>query len=254
VKRRIQTIPVVLVATLLGCNGSPSAPGAQASGAGPRVLFIGNSLTDTNNLPAMVEALAAARGDALTTRTVAFGGFSLGDHWGQGEARRAIAQGGWTHVVLQQGPSSLPESQALLREYTRRFDAEARRIGARTVLYMVWPSLQRFSDFDGVSRSYAAAAQDVGGILIPAGEAWRAAWRRDPAVPLYGSDNFHPSALGTYLAALVTCQQITGRSPTGLPAVLRSPSGAFPTVTTTEALARLLQDAAVEANASFGRH
>src|SRR5262245_31218494 len=70
-----------------------------------RVLFIGNSLTESNNLPAIVEALAASRKDQrLVFKAVVFGGFSLEDHWHQKEGRKAISVGGWDFVVLQQGP------------------------------------------------------------------------------------------------------------------------------------------------------
>ena len=89
--------------------------------------------------------------------------FSLEDHWNQGNARAAIAKGGWSVVVLQQGPSALPESRVLLRDYSKRFAAEARKAGARTALYMVWPSKARARDFDDVSESYALAARDVAG-------------------------------------------------------------------------------------------
>src|SRR6266850_4072585 len=75
-----------------------------------RVLFIGNSLTTANDLPGVVAALfVAAGGDPIECRTVAFPGYSLEDNWNRGDARRAIAEGGWSTVVLQQGPSALPE-------------------------------------------------------------------------------------------------------------------------------------------------
>jgi hypothetical protein len=124
-----------------------------------------------------------------------------------------------------------------------RFDTVIRASGARTALYMVWPESNRREAFDAVSHSYAQAAQDVNGMLFPVGEAWRAAWRRDPSVPLYGPDGFHPTPTATYLAALVIYQQISGRSPLGLPALTGMPSDR----------ARLLQEAAQEANAQFGR-
>jgi hypothetical protein len=192
----------------------------------------------------MVETLSRQGGGTpISTASVVFGGFSLEDHWNQGTARRRIGEGGWSIVVLQQGPSSLPESQASLREWTARFDTIIRANGGRTALYMVWPESTRRNAFDAVSRSYARAAEDVGGMLLPVGEAWRAAWRRDPEMPLYGPDGFHPTATGTYLAALVIYQQISGRSPVGLPALTPMPTDRV----------RTLQEAAQEANAQFGR-
>ena len=215
-----------------------AGPAAGPQPATLRVLFIGNSLTAANNLPQMVSDIAEAAGTPrIQTSAVTAANASLEDHWQAGEARRAIARGGWDDVVLQQGPSALPESQVLLREYARRFDSEIRRSGARAGLYMVWPSKARFRDFDGVSTSYARAAADVGGMLFPAGDAWREAWRRDPELPLYGGDRFPPSRLGTYLAALVIYETLTGRTTVGLPAGVKG------TEFTPERV-RLLQEAA----------
>jgi hypothetical protein len=186
------------------------------------ILFVGNSLTATNDLPSMVEAMGRSAGVKVRCAAVAKPNFSLEDHWNDGEARRVIARGGWTYVVLQQGPSALPESRVSLDEYARRFDGEIRRAGARPALLMVWPSLARRHDFDGVSRSYAGAAALIGGELLPAGDAWRAAWRRDPGLALYGPDGFHPSRLGSSLAALVILERLTGRLP---------PESALPEIT-----------------------
>ncbi|HSG00735.1 MAG TPA: hypothetical protein VLA20_06370, partial [Vicinamibacterales bacterium] len=175
---------------------------------------------------------------------VTFNNFSLEDHWRQGDARDAIARGGWTTVVLQQGPSALAESLELLVEYTRRFDEQIRRVGATTALYMVWPARARRGDFPAVSASYAEAARRVGGLLLPAGDAWRAAWRLDPTLPLYGPDGFHPSPLGSYLAALVIYASLTGESPIGLPAAAIAGEPGEPATPLDAAVVDLIQRAA----------
>jgi hypothetical protein len=139
------------------------------------------------------------------------------DHWNQGNARAVIGRGGWSVVVLQQGPSALPDSRALLRDYAKRFADGARKVGAQTALYLVWPSNTRSRDFDGVSESYTLAAQDVEGILLPAGDAWREASRRDPSLALYADDGFHPSRIGSYVAALAMWRGLSVRPALGLP-------------------------------------
>ena len=207
-------------------------------------IYRQGSESELKRLAAFQETLSRQGGGTpISTASVVFGGFSLEDHWNQGTAQRRIAEGGWSIVVLQQGPSSLPESQAALREWTARFDSVIRASGARTALYMVWPESSRREAFDAVSQSYARAAEDVTGMLFPVGEAWRAAWQRDPDMPLYGPDGFHPTVTASYLAALVIYQQISGRSPVGLPAWTQMPA----------ARALLLQEAAQDANARFGR-
>ena len=204
-----------------------SAPGSRSRAIGTgsdvlstvlKLLFIGNSLTAANDLPAILESMGQASGARIECTVVARPGFSLEDHWADGQARRAIARGGWSFVILQQGPSALPESRVLLDEYVRRFDGEIRAVRARTAVYMVWPSRDRLSDFGGVSRSYTGAADLVHGVLLPAGDAWRAAWRRDPGLALYGPDGFHPSPLGSFLAALTMFHRLTGAFPPPRPA------------------------------------
>jgi hypothetical protein len=116
-------------------------------------------------------------------------------------------------VVLQQGPSSLPESRRILVQYARRFAPEIRKAGAEVVLYGVWPAADRLAYLDAVTGSYAAAAKETGGTLVAVGEGWRAAWAADPALPLYGADRFHPSPLGTYLGALMFAETLTGTRP-----------------------------------------
>ncbi len=226
--------------------GAAQEPSEEEAAAPLHVLFIGNSLTYSNDLPAMFEALAEAAGKARPfVRAVTGPGLSLEDQWDRGEAQKAIAVGGWDFVVLQQGPSASAEGSLLLRKYSRRFAELIRAGGARPVLYMVWPSTARRQDFDGVALSYREAAKDVGGLLAPAGEAWRAAWRRDPKLALYSPDGLHPTTAGTYAAAVTFVDVLYGMSPVGLPAAVTLRDGARVQIPAAEA--RVLQEAAAEA-------
>ena len=200
-------------AAILGALGAGAAGAQDARAPEVRALFIGNSLTAANDLPGMIEAIAAAAGlsNHVRCRVVAKPNFGLEEHWADGEALRVLRGGSWTHVILQQGPSSLPESRVMLRSFTKRFADAARAAGARTVLFGVWPSRDRLAFQKDVTESYRLAAQDVGGDVVPVGEAWRLAWERDPTLPLYGPDQFHPSAAGSYVAALMLFERLTGR-------------------------------------------
>ncbi|MEO6213433.1 MAG: SGNH/GDSL hydrolase family protein [Vicinamibacterales bacterium] len=219
-----------------------------------RVLFIGNSLTAANNLPAMIEAVAAQAGlkGRITCRAVALPNFGLQEHWEQGdrgEALRALRNGPpWTHVVLQQGPTSQLDSRLVLREFARRFAFEAKSRGATVVLYSPWTSRNRLAFMDAVLESHRLAAADVGGMLVPVGEGWRAAWRQDPSLPLYGPDDFHPSPIGSYLAALMFFERLSGRSPAGLPNPAESPDKALREVKVDATRLGILQVAAADAN------
>jgi hypothetical protein len=207
-------------ALTLGALASVAAPAfAQEGGQAHRLLFIGNSLTYTNKLPLLVEAVFAGAGAEASTEMVAHPGVSLHDHWysPRREAEKAIARGGWTHVIMQQGPSSQPESRLDLRKSVKRFAKFIADAGARPGIYCVWPREDRSSDFDDVIESYRLAADDIGATFFPVGAAWRAA----PAdIRLYSPDGIHPTVAGSYLAALVIYGVLSGRSPVGLPNLL----------------------------------
>ena len=184
-----------------------------------RVLIVGNSLTAANDLPRMIETIARASGIEVQCAAIALPDYGLQEHWEDGRALKAIRQGGWTHVVLQQGPTSLPESREILLTYARRFAPEIRASGAELIFYGVWPPRSRLAAMDAVTGSYRDAAEATKGRLVAAGDAWQRAWREDPALPFFGADNFHPSPLGTYVAALMLTEAVTGRRPvrTSLP-------------------------------------
>ncbi len=205
---------LLLLAAVAACAGAAVEPQPPED---LHLLFVGNSLTYVNDLPAVIGSLGAALdGKAPVVESVAEPDFSLEDHWDRGEAQQAIGRGGWNLVILQQGPSALPESRVNLVEYAGKFAGEAQMIGGRPALYMVWPPASRVTEWDAVTASYAEAARAVDGMLFPVGEAFRAALRRDPTLVLFAGDGFHPSPTGTYLAALVIYARATGRTPVGM--------------------------------------
>ena len=215
----LRLLAAALVAALLVAFG-----GSESQRPPLRVLFLGNSLTAWNELPEMVAALGKARGIPIEFEAVTPGGYDLSDHWNGGLSLERLRAQRWDVVVLQQGPSALPESQAQLKEWASRWSAEIRDNGARPALYQVWPENYRRSVLPVVIASYRNAASASGALLLPAGQAWSSAWRRNAKLKLYGPDAFHPSAMGTYLAALVVLGGLTEATPVGLPRTLRTTS------------------------------
>lgn len=185
---------------------------ASATAGEPRlrILFVGNSLTAANDLPSMVQRIGEVDGRRIEVRSLVAPNYALADHLASPDLARTL-QRGWDVVVLQQGPSSLPESREALRRDARAF-AGMTPDGARIALLMAWPPRGRAAHWDAVSESYRLAAEDVGGILIPAGEALR---HVDPesSIEVFAADAFHPSPAGTYLAALTVYRTLTGRLP-----------------------------------------
>jgi hypothetical protein len=175
-----------------------------------RVLFVGNSLTASHGLPAMVRDFAASRGTKIEFESVTPGGASLADEWHQGQARERLRAAKWDYVVLQQGPSSRPESQAELKVWARTWAEEARGHGAQPALYMVWPISGQGNGFSLVEKSYRNAALDSNSLFLPAGNAWNLWLESNDASSLYQPDGLHPTRFGTVLAALVIVRRLTG--------------------------------------------
>jgi hypothetical protein len=243
-------IALVLLGGMAGCAGGPQPSGTEPAAPGVyRVLFIGNSLTYTNDLPGTLAAMALPAGDTIQVQTVAAPNLALIDHVaGQTNAVEVIKLGQWDYVVLQQGPTALPLYRDTLILATKWLQPYIREAGARSAQLMVWPSATRRATFDEVRRSSQLAAQAVGGLFLPAGEAWRAAWTAGARVPLYGPDGFHPSALGTYLTALVVYEGLTGRDVRTLPLTVAVAGKRLQVPTAT---VRLLQRVAHETVARF---
>ncbi len=205
-----RALGLTVVVFTLACATTPLDPIKPPPEEALSILLIGNSLTLANDLPELVQGLLeeGTSGPVVVTSS-SFPGYGLQDHWIDRRTRSVLAAGGWDYVVLQQGPSATEGRPSLMR-YTDRFHREIEAMGAQTGLYMVWPSSRRSFDFDGVARSYAAAAKRVDGILFPVGEVWQAVWAENPKAQLYGPDGFHPSVLGYYVAALTIADQIVG--------------------------------------------
>jgi lysophospholipase L1-like esterase len=199
----VRNAGVAIAVALLGCAGrAPAAPDATpgATPAETSILFIGNSLTESNDLAGRVATLSRRAGHPIDTQAVTGSGFSLSDHLQDGRAVRAIRARRWTWVALQQGPSTLPESRTELIASSRTFAEVIRQAGARPALLMAWPLPGQ--TFQAVSASYRAAAEAVDARVFPAGDALGLVVRRDPSLALFTSDGFHPSPLGSDVAAL----------------------------------------------------
>ena len=234
------------------CAGTVACHSATAPSPADdtRVLFVGNSLTYTNDLPATVESIARSAGVKMSVESVTGGGLALIDHLtGSTDAERRIKRGGWSVIVLQQGPTTIGLCRDSLVLWSQMFQQLAKDVNADVALFMTWPALGVSpGGFDEVRTSYQQAAFATQGIFLPAGEAWRSAMRTDPTLQPFGSDNFHPSALGSYLAALTIFERLSGVDARSLPPTAFVGASALPM---SESTVRLLQNAAHEANALF---
>ncbi|HEY0740739.1 MAG TPA: SGNH/GDSL hydrolase family protein [Chryseosolibacter sp.] len=167
------------------------------------MLFVGNSLTYTNNLPSLLETIAKADDVVIKTEMIAFPNYALEDHWNERNVSSTLSKTKFDYVIFQQGPSGLPASRQNLIQYALKFSEMCKAKGTLMCMYGVWPSVDRAFDFPNVIASYQIAADTCDAILLPAGKAWKSIIDQHKTFPLYSSDGFHPSIQGSILSALV---------------------------------------------------
>lgn len=165
------------------------------------VLFIGNSLTYTNDLPAMVVKLAKEKNIEVTTEAMAFANYALEDHWNDGQIQTLIAEKKFDFVVVQQGPSSQADGREMLLDYGERIKELCEKQNSKLAFFMVWPSYANRHMFDGVIKNYGDAASSTHSILCPVGAVWKKYFTETGDYSYYGPDMFHPSEKGSLVAA-----------------------------------------------------
>lgn len=183
------------------------------------VLFIGNSLTFTNDLPQVLAALAQAGGrPPLELGRELVGGRTLAQHWSEGRALAALRARPWTWVVLQDQSTRTLDQPAEFADYGRRFIAAALERGARPVLYATWARLGEMPTQERITAAYRGLAQESGALLVTAGDAF-ARYRQAHGDGVLFTDNRHPTPAGTYLAACCFYATLYQADPAGLPAI-----------------------------------
>jgi len=207
---------------------APEDAGPLDGSAPHRVLFIGNSYTFVNDLPAVVHALGVSTpGAGVEVESVTVGSARLGDHWMTTGARERVAAGGLDVVVIQ-GQSRepiIPDTEYAFQYYAGLFGDAVHDAGARGVWFATWARRAGdpvYFNLAGVEIStparmtydleaaYAQASyRHTDDLVARVGAAWELAIAELPAVELYDGDGSHPSAAGTLLSACVIFDAIT---------------------------------------------
>jgi len=233
----------------------------EAANAPLKVLFVGNSYTGANDLPAMVAGLAeAAGGRKIDVGRHLVGGCTFERHVKETGAIAKIRERKWDVVVLQEQSLRPVIGRDLMFQYARLLHSEIEKQGAETVFYLTWarqhiPDMQegarlatspeyakamfqisradRTTDFESWCRQHQAhleggpngadlgLAGRLGARVAPVGRAWRRALAAQPPFVLHRPDKSHPSPAGTYLAACVFYASLLGESPVGLPGEIK---------------------------------
>jgi hypothetical protein len=199
-----------------------------------RVLFLGNSYTNVNNLPQMLADVASSVGDVVTFDSNTPGGYTLQGHSTNASSLSKIAIGNWDYVVLQE-QSQLPSFSNTqvansVFPYAHYLDSliNAQNPCAETAFYMTWgrkngdasnctswPPVCTYAGMDSLlSLRYRMMADSNNAIVSPVGAVWKYIRQNFPAIELYQADESHPSVEGTYAAACCFYAALFKKDPT----------------------------------------
>lgn len=245
-------LAAVLVLGISACSGAPGElGGSDGSGSGGssdggvggsagravlRVLFIGNSYTYVNDVPLLLANLSSSveGGPLIEVDSLVEGGQVLAGHLANPQVAARIAQGGWTHVVLQGQSLEFASAEPAAELGQMVLDA-----GATPTWFVTWARAPESPEYDSpdswvhyfnyaemqdyATYSYAqAAAHTPGSVLSCVGEAFRHSLADHPEITLHQADWSHATLAGSYLAASTFYVALTGEP---VPAKSHVPDG-----------------------------
>lgn len=224
---------------------------AQSTRPGLRPLFIGNSLTYTNGMPATVQRLVAGYPHAVPVFSAQFavGSAFLSESIADPRLPRLLQSAPWDWVVLQEDsigandPAYLISTTLAAERQIMRRAPQARPLVFETWGYRNGSSpgdsyllMQRRIQFGELQLARALHAD-----VAPVGDVWAQALHDRPGLILWLDDDVHPSAVGSYLTACVFAEELTGRPPaqSSYDGGLRATQAAWLRAEAGDALARL---------------
>ena len=196
-----------------------------------KILFVGNSYTYYNNMPARYFGeLMKAAGYKVKVLSLTKGGWTLtnsanpGDELGK-QVNNVLTNQDFDFVILQEQSMTPAVNTGAFYSAVKRLDKKIRECGATPVLYATWGRKQGSGDLtatgltaETMTWKLAAAYEHMGETYdIPVAHVGLAFWdivQNRKGLTLHDPDMSHPSPEGSYLAALTLFARITGIDPT----------------------------------------
>ena len=167
-----------------------------------RILFIGNSHTYFNDMPAIFKNLCKERGVEVQVTMLTKGGMGLDYHADNEQTRFNILYGEYDYVILQHVAHPMGEF-AVMEAAADKIVSWIREAGAVPCYYMTWTEEDNEAFQAEMAARYRKLAQKHDCLVAPVGEKWWEAIHKNPSVDLYYKDRRHASEAGSRLVAQV---------------------------------------------------
>lgn len=172
-----------------------------------RVLFIGNSHTYFNDMPALFRAFCAQRGIDAQVTMLTKGGMGLDYHLRQEQTLFNIRYGEYDFVVLQHTAHPMGDL-SVMREAACSLVRLIREAGSTPVFYQTWAKMGDEAFQSEMSGVYNELGQELNVPVAPVGDEWQKYRREHPEIMMYWKDGEHASPDGSRLAARVIMETI----------------------------------------------
>ena len=165
-----------------------------------KILFIGNSHTYYNDMPALVKQRFADAGYECDVTMLAHPGWFLSQHVEDPEAKFNILHGGYDYVVLQEhahpfGPVDL------FFDAVRTLTGWIRESGSTPVIYLTWAQKDEPENQQQMTEAHTKIAEETGALLAHVGDRWWDYMHSWPDLEMYAEDGQHASPAGSDFAA-----------------------------------------------------
>lgn len=117
---------------------SPSWPRCVPARPGSRILFLGNSYTFFNRMPAMVKAMADTKGLRPDVHMHAAPAASLQSHWNDRRARSNMEGTAWDFVILQDQSATPIRAPERTMEFGEKWCSLIRAAKGTPILMLTW--------------------------------------------------------------------------------------------------------------------
>ncbi len=165
-----------------------------------RILFIGNSHTYFNDMPAMVARRFREDGFDCEVTMIAHGGWFLEQHVQEPDVRFNILYGHYDYVVLQEHSHPMAGEDKFLQA-AQTLNRWIREAGCIPVIYMTWAKKDEESEQAHMIEVHQRVAKSINALLAPVGEYWWGYMRSWPNIEMYNEDGAHASKHGSEFAA-----------------------------------------------------
>lgn len=212
VKGLALSLLLVVSTVLAACAGQPQ------SQAPLRVLFVGNSLVYTGNLPAVLDALGEANGRSIESEMLVQGGATLQQRVEDGVLDVVLDNGNYDYVVLQERGGDLVcrdtascETARVSTEALQTLTAAVRAHGAKPLSLGTYQGLPAASEALLIGEASAAAAASVPVIAVSA--LYGQGVASHPQLQWHAPDGMHPGPQLQLLQAVLLYRELTGEYP-----------------------------------------